>query len=682
MNRQHVVTTMVALTALAVCGWGCSDDGGGDGGGAADVGADTIAEGDAGVDSAAPDAGDGVEVVYTEEREPCADRNRLRNPYFGDLHVHTAYSFDAYVNQTRPEPPEAYAFARGEPVSLPPLDAEGRGTVSLVLEQPLDFAAVTDHGEFLAEVTACSTPGAMGYESTQCELYRAGGISGIALMGLRLTQEEPSRLEELCGSDGSGCDVGTRDIWSRIVDAAEQAYDRTSACQLTTFVGYEWTGNTDGRNLHRNVIFRNATVPERPVSYFEESTPEGLWGALREVCLESGEGCDVMSIPHNSNISNGGMFTPQYAPESDEAEQREQAELRRELEPLVEIFQHKGSSECNNGLSGIFGDPDELCEVEQIRPLGEPPRMLADCGDGIGRLGIQGAGCVSRTDFVRGALLTGLAEEERLGVNPMELGIIASTDTHNAAPGSVSEDNYLGHTGTQEYGLEERLNRQDLPFGLVTNPGGLAGVWAEENSRDAIFNALERREAWGTSGPRIVVRLFGGWSFPEGLCGGDLVEVGYRDGVPMGGRLSGAERAGEGGPTFLLSAMRDPGAQGSDLARTEIIKGWVDGDGNLRTRVYTVSEVDGSRDAAVNPATCVTDGEGAATLCGAWSDPDFDPSLRAFYYARVVELPSCRWSQRICNQLPAGERPEGCDDPNIPATIHEMAWSSPIWYAP
>lgn len=487
-------------------------------------------------------------------------------------------------------------------------------------------------------------------------MYRVGGISGIALMGLRLTQPDPNRLESLCGSDGSDCDAGARDVWMRIIDAAEAAYDRSSTCALTTFIGYEWTGNTGGRNLHRNIIFRNSTVPDRPISYFEESTPEGLWAALNEGCLATDSGCDLVSIPHNSNLSNGAMFTPAYPPESSLDEQRALAELRRDVEPLVEIFQHKGSSECINGISGIFGDPDELCEVEQIRPLGKDPWLLEDCGDELGRLGIQGQGCVSRTDFVRGALLTGMAEEERLGVNPMELGIIASTDTHNVAPGAADENNYLGHTGTQEYDLSVRLERQDLPFGLVTNPGGLAGVWAVENSRDAIFEALRRREAWGTSGPRIVVRLFGGWSYPEGLCDEpERVDIGYRDGVPMGGRLSDPPEGAA--PTFLLSAMRDPGPQGSDLARIEIIKGWIDAEGNLRNQVFVVAEAEGSQTASVDVNTCTTSGSGAGTLCTTWTDPAFDPQQRAYYYARVVELPSCRWSQRICIGLAEGERP-------------------------
>ncbi len=620
-----------------------------------------------------PPAGPLVEV--TEEREPCDDRNPLRNPYFGDLHVHTANSFDAYINGTRPGPADAYRFAAGQPVALPPLDEQGQGTQTIALRRPLDFVAVTDHAEYLAEVAECTTPGAEGFDTSRCETYRQGGQTAITSWGVPLTNLTPQRLRDLCGDDGARCAQQAGTVWQRVIDAAEEAYDRTSACTMTTFIGFEWTGNTVGRNLHRNVIFRNHIVPQQPASYFEAPTAPRLWEALDQTCVQPGQGCDVLAIPHNSNLSNGGIFAPVYDEELSLEQESQLALLRARMEPLVEIFQHKGNSECNNGLDSLLGAPDELCDEEQLRPA-----PFDDRGDELGFFGIQASGCVSRYDYVRSTLLEGLAETDRLGANPYKLGIIASTDTHNASPGFVDEAAYQGHTGLQEIPAEKQLERQILPFGLVTNPGGLAGVWAVENSRDAIFEALKRRETWGTSGPRIVVRFFAGQNLDEGLCDDpQMISRADVSGVPMGGTLTPAPGRS---PRFLLSALRDPDQNATGLGRLEIIKGWLTQDGELRQKVFVVA---GSADngAGVNTDTCEPTGtSGADSLCTTWSDPEYDAGQRAFYYARVVENPSCRWSQRLCQSLPEAQRPAGCQDPGIPTTIHEMAWTSPIWLEP
>ena len=619
---------------------------------------------------ATPPPGDGFEV--TEEREACADRNPLKNPYFGDLHVHTSLSFDAYVNGTRPDPDEAYRFARGEAVLLPPLDENGRGTISVKLRQPLDFVSVTDHGEFLAEVSECTRPGSTSFGLARCELYREGGQRAITAWGVLLTNPDPFRLKDLCGENGEDCASGIQTVWSRIQEASEEAYDRTDACSLTTFVGYEWSANTGGSNLHRNVIFRNAVVPPQPISYFEAPTALSLWQALDEQCINAGTGCDVLAIPHNSNLSNGGIFAPVF-PGAETLEDRiAQAELRARMEPLVELVQHKGASECHNGLSGVFGGTDELCDVEQIRPA-----PFEDCGDEVGILGIQAAGCVSRYDFARFVLLEGLRQQEALGVNPYPLGFIASTDTHNGTPGAVDEDSYLGHTGTQEVEIEKRLEKQLLPFGLVTNPGGLAAVWAEENSRDAIFEAMRRRETWATSGPRITVRFFGGWDLPENLCD-DLnqVETAYAQGVPMGGVMP-PRPADSGPPRFFISVLRDPAEGANPLQKVQVIKGWLE-DGELHHKVFDVLG-DPQNGASVSLETCQTEGSGADALCGVWEDPEFRPESNAFYYARVAENPSCRWSWRLCISLPEDQRPQSCSEDLAPQTIQEMAWTSPIW---
>lgn len=613
-------------------------------------------------------------VTATEERAPCDDRNPLRNAYFGDLHVHTALSFDANVNGTRALPADAYRFARGEAIALPA--NPGDAPVQIQLKRPLDFAAVTDHAEFLAEVTGCAEADITDdgtFDSARCVRYRQGGQGAITSWGVSLTQAMPRRFVDICGEDGSVCAERARTVWQRVIDAAEGAYDRSAACSMTTFIGFEWTANTQGANLHRNVIFRNGQVPAQPMNYFDQPTAEDLWRALEAECLDADTGCEAMAIPHNSNLSNGGIFAPTYPGAESLDEQRTLATRRARVEPLVEIFQHKGSSECQNGLSGVFGDPDELCEVEQVRPA-----PFEDCGDEIGGLGITAAGCVSRYDSVRATLIEGLREQTRLNVNPYRLGVIASTDTHNAAPGFTDEADFKGHTGLQEFPEERTLDRQILPFGLVTNPGGLAGVWAVENSRDAIYEALLRRETWGTSGPRIAARLFASWAYPDDLCRDpDAVLTAYRFGVPMGGTLP-PRPEGIAAPTFWATALRDPDADATPLQRLEIIKGWLDDQGQLRYRVHVVAG-DPNNGATVDPNTCQRQGDGADSLCATWTDPDYDPSEPAFYQLRVVENPSCRWSQHLCLSLPPDQRPEGCTDPGISHTLHEMAWTSPIW---
>ena len=616
------------------------------------------------------------DVTYSEEREACADRNALRNPYFGDLHVHTSFSFDAYIFGTHNTPTDAYNFARGERLTLPPIDEEGNGTQSIQLRQPLDFAGVTDHSEFLGPLDTClNQPGTPGYDTARCQAYRGGDMVDFLLWGAQTTNPDPTRLPEICDAEGVDCDELQRTVWGRVVDAAEAAYDRTSACEFTSFVAYEWTAATAGRSMHRNVVFRNAEVPSVPTSYFEEPTAEGLWAALADTCTEAGTGCDAMAIPHNSNLANGGTFMPAYPGAESLDDERAQAALRAVSEPIVEIFQHKGGSECMNGFDGIFGQADELCDVENIR------LEQQDCGERLGVLGVANQGCVSKYDFVRNALLVGLQEEARLGVNPYQFGIIASTDTHNGTPGAADEDNYLGHHAANEDVPERRLDsNSQTPIGRVNNPGGLAGVWAVENSRDAIFDAMERRETFGTSGPRIVPRLFAGYGLPDSLCdASDMVEQAYLGGVPMGGVLDPAES--DSTPTFVVSALRDPDEGSGQLQQIQIIKGWLNDDGELHYEVISVAG-DPDNGASVDEDTCQPVGDGFDSLCGTWTDPNYDAQQSAFYYARVVENPSCRWSWSECLGLTGEARPGFCDSPNHVRTTHEMAWTSPIWVRP
>ncbi|MFT7622593.1 MAG: hypothetical protein ACI9WU_001766 [Myxococcota bacterium] len=617
-----------------------------------------------------------VSVKYSEEREVCADRNPLRNLYFGDLHVHTALSFDAWVYQIRSGPAEAYRFAKGETVLLPPLGADGKGTRPLALEIPLDFTAVTDHAEYLGEIELCTVEGTAAYDTDICTLYRAGGPNSFVPFGIRLASTQPERPAEICEATGVDCTQKAKGVWARVVEAAEEHYDRTSACSFTALVGYEYSGGPDLSNLHRNVIFRNAKVPELPTTWFEEPSPQGLWAALKADCIDGTPGCDVLAIPHNANWSNGNMFKVEYPGAATVEEERAQAETRSAMEPLYELYQHKGDSECRNGFAQGLGAPDELCSFEKLRDQSAP-----DCGEDVGSGAMAGVGCLSRRDFVRTTLVEGLLEEARIGANPYKLGLMASTDTHAAIPGHVSESSWKGHLGDNDDEPEEGLKTPGLvPGGALDSPGGLTAVWAVENSRDALFDAMRRREVYGTSGPRIALRFYGGWDYPEGLCDDPaMLERAYAGGVAMGSDLASEPDGALTGPSFLVSALRDPRDSATSLQRIQIIKGWVDAAGVGHEKVYDVA---GNPDngASVDPGTCVQSGPGDDALCTVWRDPDWQPGQRAFWYARVVENPSCRWTAWWCNALPEGaDSPPGCDPSIAPLTIQERAWSSPIW---
>jgi len=604
----------------------------------------------------------------TESREPCARYDPLRQPFFGDTHVHTAFSFDAWGQGTLAAPRDAYRFARGEAIGIQPYDADGRARAQIQLRRPLDFAAVTDHSDLLGETQICQNPALPGYGSLVCRVVRRFPKLGYALVnGYVYSSEHPTRYS-FCGEDGAGCRDAGRGPWREIQDAAEAYYDRSAACRLTTFVGYEWTGMPAGDNLHRNVIFRNAVAQAYPTTYIETPTPEGLWRALESECLGARNGCDVLAIPHNSNVSNGRMFT---ATRSDGAPlTADDARERARLETLVEVTQHKGDSECRAGAQ------DELCNYEKLTMA----RMMDMAGTGP-------AAPLPPNIYVREALGLGLVLGQQLGANPFRLGLIGSTDTHLAAPGMVDEDQFRGHaagTVSVRWGVPPYPDRPDF------NPGGLAVLWAEENSRDALFEAMRRREAYGTSGPRITVRLFGGWTYPDDLCGdAAFAAKGYAGGVPMGGDLPPAP-GGAGAPKLAVWALRDPGGSGAPsapLQRIQIVKGWAE-HGESRERVYDVAG-DPASGGDLDLATC-TPAPGADQLCRVWTDPDFDAAAPAFYYARVVEIPSCRWNTWACNAHHVDcASPDSvprelatCCDARVPRSIQERAWTSPIWYTP
>jgi hypothetical protein len=613
-----------------------------------------------------PAAGGGpAPFARSETREPCASYNVLRNPYFGDLHVHTALSLDASTQGTRAMPADAYRFARGEPLGVQPFDAAGQPLRRLRLTRPLDFAAVTDHAELFGELTICETPGLPGYDALPCVIYRHWPRLAFFLANSQVSNDVAPRRFHFCGPDGAVCRNAAHTPWQVVQEAAEGAYDRTAACRFTSFVGYEWTGAPGSNNLHRNVIFRTDVVPDLPVTYVEAPRPEQLWRQLDDACRGK-PGCEFLTIPHNSNLSNGLMF--QTVTADGRPITAADARARAAMEPLAEIMQHKGDSECRLGPETT----DELCGFEKLPYQNFQANYISWL-----------AAPAPAASFLRNVLKEGLAQEERLGVNPFKFGLVGSTDTHIAAAGAVREDQFIGHGGA---GVPPDSTTPALPEDIELNPGGLAVLWAEENSRDALFAAMRRREAYGTSGPRLIVRFFGGWDYPSDLCdSAAFVERGYAGGVPMGGDLPprrGALRA----PSFAVWALRDPGGgePTAPLQRVQIIKGWI-ADGQPRERVY-----DAADSADVDLATCQPRGAGFDHLCAVWRDPDFDPARHAFYYARVVQNPTCRWSTYACHaagvdctrpaSVPEAFAP--CCDARYPATIQERAWTSPIWYTP
>jgi len=615
--------------------------------------------------SAAPAAGD-------EARASCASHEPLRRAFFGDVHVHTRHSLDAATQGTRNGPRDAYRFARGEPIGIQPYAADGRPLRTIRLSRALDFAAVTDHAELFGEVTICETPGLPGHDSILCRLHRGWPRASFFVMNTFTSFPERPERRGFCGPDGRGCRAAAASPWRDVQDAAEEFQDHGAACAFTTFVGYEWTGAPGSDNLHRNVLFRNASVPALPISYVEEPTPEGLWAALERECLRAGPAaprCDALVIPHNSNLSNGRMFALPPGAGAD------YARTRAAMEPLVEVMQHKGDSECRPGPGVV----DEQCDFEKLPYQNFEAKFVPWLAEEP-----------PAASFVRDALKQGLVAFARDGANPFELGFVAGTDSHLAAAGLADERaDYPGHGGAGTPAASA------LPPGLVDdvefNPGGLAVLWAEENSREALFAAMRRREAYGTSGPRLLVRAFGGWALPEDLCARDgaaFAAAGYAGGVPMGGALP-PRPAGAGAPRFAVQAARDPDAAAAPLQRIQIVKGWVGPDGQPHERVIDVAGDPAAP--GVDPATCAprADAGGAAALCAVWDDPDFDPAAPAFWYVRVLETPTCRWHALACRaaavDCAAGAPPEGfaaCCDASVPRTIQERAWASPIWHEP
>jgi hypothetical protein len=652
----------------------------------------------------------------TDDFGRCKDFNPLRQVFWGDTHIHTELSFDANMQGTRTNSEDAYKFARGEPIPLQPYNEDGTPTRMAAIDRPLDFVMLSDHAEFLGTLKVCNDPSSPGYDAQQCVDYRAAQEFSAAprfvrdvfvrINGLLNLLPRDAAYPALCGPGDAYCLEAGTDVWGGIVSVAESAYDRSDSCSFTSFPGYEWSGNPDGRNLHRNVMFKNESVIDFPYGYFDAPDAEGLWSRLLGECIDANKGCDVLTIPHNSNLSDGVYFEDKMA--NGEPLTREYVELRNSMEPVIEIYQHKGASECLLGAA----TEDELCGFEVI-----PFSNLATTN-------LERITPPDPKGFLRYAYGEGMRFEAGLGTNPFQYGITAGTDTHISAPGFVAEDDFKGHGGA---GQPNRFLPPPPGFPDVEylSPGGLTAVWAEENARDAIFSALRRKETFGTSGPRMIVRMFGGWDFPSNLCNARERDAqADAAGVPMGGTLG--PQPASSAPMFIVSAMQD--STSAPLQRIQIVKGWLDGD-DYQVQVFEIAG-DAKNGASVDLDTCELQGEGFGDLCSVWQDPDFDPGQRAYYYARVLENPSCRWTTWQCaaaeydcnewdyaacvdrkqNLLPsdytcdccdpaAGLNPAfcvdvDCTDPGllleaeerccdqVEPAIQERAWTSPIWYQP
>jgi hypothetical protein len=576
--------------------------------------------------------------------------NPLRNVYFGETHVHTAYSLDAFLGGTRQTPSDAYRAAKGETVIVNGQPHRMR--------RPLDFAAVTDHVEYLGEMYAALNPGSPGHDDP------------ILQQLIGLTDPDERRrwfMKYVIGNSRSATPKRTdffpgEDVvksgWKSVIAAAEQHYQPGV---FSTLIAYEWTFVRDGGNLHRNILFRDSTVPEFPVSRYDARTEENLWAWLEQ---QEKSGVKSVAIPHNSNASKGRMFaeTNSAGAPIDEA----YAKLRSHFERAIEVMQIKGNSEVHRD----FWRADEFADYENADSIAEFSGRVP-----------------AKENYVRYGVVKGLAHKQTLGVNPYKLGFVGGTDSHNGLMGDTDEDNFDGGHGLEDATPKRR--QSSVVGGWIASreqtPGSLTGAWAASNTREAIWDAIYNRETFATSGSRIAVRLFAGWNYADDLYSRpDMLAQAYKHGVPMGADMKPSS-GGDGAPRLLVMASKD--ALGANLDRIQIIKGWVDAQGVTHDKVFDVvwsgerePGPSGKLPTVGNTVDLKTatyrNTIGDTQLATVWQDPEFDPSVEALYYARVIEIPTPRWTtyDSVRAQLPLLD--------NVPATIAERAWSSPIWYAP
>ena len=585
--------------------------------------------------------------------------NPTRNVYFGETHVHTRNSFDAYIFNVRVDLEDVYKFALGETLTHP-----GGYPISLA-GPPLDFAASTDHGAYLGIVPAMDDP-----DSPLSRLEISQGMFGTD------PQTIVAAFQKIGASVRSGepyPEIYDREIidntWARVIDTADRYY---RPGEFTTFAAYEYTAVTNrtelgdnfgGGNLHRNVFFENE-APDRLFSVLDSNNPEDLWDWMEE---QRAAGMDSISVPHNSNVSDGRMFALDAYDGS--ALTPAAATQRLRNEPLVEMTQVKGTSETHPSLS----PNDEFANFEIYESL----------------LGVYDVGEV-RGSYVREALANGFGIEAELGVNPFKFGMIGASDSH-VAGGAFTEEDYWSKIGLVDATAEDRgavppggaedwdgVERDPNAEAWFSRWGasGLAAVWAEENTRESIFAAMRRRETYATSGPRIRLRVFGGHDFTDDMTtAADMVERAYATGVPMGGEMQGTTDA----PQLLIHAARDPDS--APLQRVQVVKVWYDE--GARERIWDAACSDGlspvngrcpDNGASVDLDTCeYSEGLGAGELRALWTDPEHDPDMQAAYYVRVIENPTCRWSTWQANAAGVERHPDR------PATVQERAYSSPIW---
>ena len=599
------------------------------------------------------------------EYSPYLNDRYPQRVFWGDTHTHTAYSTDAGMVGNRLGPEEAYRFARGEEVT-------SSSGVRTRLQRPLDFLVVADHAENLglAPMIAESNPAllktAFGREISQLvhsgKYWEAYGLWGQGMQ----TRQDPLKGE----------DELIRTMWHRLTATAEKFNEPG---KFTAFIGYEWTSSPAGNNLHRNVIFRDGKDKADqiiPMSNYDSSDPEDLWAWMAK--YEEKTGGRMLAIPHNGNLSNGLMFDD-VTFTSRKRIDRNYAERRQRWEPVYEVTQMKGDGEAHPLLS----PDDEFADYGtwDKGSFGPEPKTR----DMLPR------------EYARTALGRGLKYESELGVNPFKFGMIGSTDTHTSLA-TTEENNYFGKATPGEpskdparfeekiTGVMQQPDGPDITMRhYQTLASGLAGVWAEENSRESLWDALKRKEVYATTGTRMTVRVFAGWDFTaDDVLRPDFAHTGYQRGVPMGSELRKAPKGVA--PRFVIRALRD--VDGANLDRIQIIKGWLDGKGEPRERVYDVVVSDGRKigpdgrcktpvgNTVDTKTATYTNSIGEPLMMGYWQDPDFDPQQRAFYYVRVLEIPTPRWTTYDAvfygKALPTG----------VPASEQERAYTSPIWYTP
>ena len=595
---------------------------------------------------------------------PYAGRNFPTRPYFGDTHTHTSFSMDAGAFGCRLGPREAYRFGKGEEITA----SSGQ---RVKLSRPLDFIVVSDHSDgfgFFPQLMSgdpalLATPqGRKWYDQIQSGQGAEAAIDIITSFG-------KGKLPKGFPFPGTSA---YRSAWSEVIKAAD---DSNEPGKFTAFIGFEWTSNTGGNNLHRNIIFRDngakasLVEPYTTLPPLGSSDPRDLWKWM--AYCEEKSGAQILAIAHNGNLSNGRMF-PIIESFSGKRIDRAYAENRMRWEPLYEITQIKGDGETHPFLS----PNDEFANFERwdkgnldLTEL-KKPEML-------------------QFEYARSALKNGLKMEAELGVNPYKFGVIGSTDAHTGLA-AVEEDNFMGKTSSSEPSADRATHpfvktENAVIMGWEQTASGYAGVWATENTREALFDAMKRRETYATTGPRMAVRFFGGWDFQPADANTRMpARVGYSKGVPMGGDLTDAPQGKS--PSFIVAALKDP--IGANLDRLQVIKGWLDKAGQTQERIYDVA-VSGNRtidadgrcktpvgDTVDIPNATWTNTIGSGEMITVWKDPDFDPSLRAFYYVRVIEIPTPRWTAYDAKYY-------GIKMPKeVPMTTTERAYTSPIWYTP